>query len=215
MLPNRNATDSVRSLCDADVESRARALASAFADDPVYRYIHPGDREWERVGSRFFRILLRYFVSHATVLTPASGRAVAIWTPPEPRPPGGIARLRFALQISALLGRRIARGARVGAALEALHLDEPHWYLAILGTEPSAQGGGLASSLLTPILSRCDAARLPAHVETGTEANLGFYAGRGFVVVGESRVAGGGPRLWGLRREPISAPSGCSSTPSG
>jgi GNAT superfamily N-acetyltransferase len=211
MPSNRNATDAVRSLCDADVEPCARALASAFANDPVYRYIHPGDREWERVGPRFFRILLRYFASHATVLTPETGRAVAIWTPPEPRPPGGIARLRFTMRISALLGRRIARGARVGSALETLHLDEPHWYLAILGTEPSAQGRGLASSLMAPILTRCDAARLPAHVETATDANLAFYASRGFVVIGESRVAGGGPRLWGLRREPLPVRAGFPS----
>jgi GNAT superfamily N-acetyltransferase len=201
MLSNGDATDAVRPLCEADVESCAHALASAFASDPVYRYIHPGDREWERVGPRFFRILLRYFASHATVLTPASGRAAAIWTPPEPRPPGGIARLRFTMRISALLGRRISRGARVGTALESLHRDEPQWYLAILGTHPAVQRRGLASRLLEPVLARCDAGNVPAHLETATETNLDFYASRGFGVIAEARVVGG-PRIWRLRRAP-------------
>lgn len=202
MLANRDLAQAVRALRDEDIESRADALARAFASDPVYRFIHPDDREWARVGPRFFRILLRYFRAHATVLTPGAGGAVAIWTPPEPRPPGGLARLRFTLRIGALLGRRIARGARVGTALESLHREEPHWYLAILGTAPEAQGRGLASGLLAPILSRCDAAGLPAHLETATESNLSFYAARGFEVVAEARVAGGGPRVWGLCRAP-------------
>jgi len=206
MLANRDAEHAVRALRDEDVESRAEALARAFASDPVYRFIHPDDREWARVGPRFFRILLRYFRTHATVSTPGAGGAVAIWTPPEPRPPSSLARLRFTVRIGALLGRRIARGARVGAALESLHREEPHWYLAILGTDPEAQRRGLASSLLAPILARCDAAGLPAHLETATETNLAFYAARGFAVVGEARVAGGGPRLWGLRRAPRPGP---------
>jgi GNAT superfamily N-acetyltransferase len=197
----RSPAPKVRALRDDDVAACAAALALAFADDPVYRYIHPGDREWERVGPRFFQILLRHFAVHATVLTTGAAGAVAIWTPPEPPPPA-FARLAFTLRLGALLGRRIARGARVGTALESLHCAAPHWYLAILGTAPAAQGRGLASSLLAPIVDRCDAAGVPAHLETATESNLPFYAARGFAVVGEARVAGGGPRLWALQRAP-------------
>ena len=136
------------------------------------------------------------------VLTPDSAAAVAIWSPPAPRPLDGFARLRFTLQLGALLGRRFPRGARVATALESLHREEPHWYLAILGTAPEAQGCGLASSLLAPVLKRCDAAGLPADLETATEANLAFYAIHGFEVIGETVVARGGPRIWGLRRAP-------------
>jgi GNAT superfamily N-acetyltransferase len=204
----RNPAPEVRVLRDDDVDACAAALALAFLDDPVYRYIHPGDREWERVGPRFFAILLRHFAAHATVLTTGAAGAAAIWTPPEPRSLGAFARLAFTLRISALLGRRLARGARVGTALESLHCAQPHWYLAILGTAPAAQGRGLASSLLAPILDRCDAASVPARLETATESNLPFYAARGFAVVGETRVAGGGPRLWALQRAPAGAGAG-------
>jgi GNAT superfamily N-acetyltransferase len=196
----------VRALRADDVDACAAGLALAFGADPVYRYIHPGAGEWERVGPRFFAILLRHFAAHATVLTTGAAGAVAIWTPPEPRGPGAFARLGFTLRLGALLGRRIPRGARVGTALESLHCARPHWYLAILGTAPSAQGRGLASSVLAPILARCDAAGLPARLETATESNLPFYAARGFAVVGEALVAGGGPRLWALERAPGAGP---------
>lgn len=203
----RSSTPDVRALRDDDVDACAAALALAFADDPVYRYIHPDDGEWERVGTRFFAILLRHFASHGTVLTTGAADAVAIWTPPEPRGPSAFARLAFTLRLGALLGRRIPRGARVGTALESLHCARPHWYLAILGTAPAAQGRGLASSVLAPILERCDAAALPARLETATESNLPFYAARGFTVVGEAHVAGGGPHLWALERVPKSRPA--------
>jgi ribosomal protein S18 acetylase RimI-like enzyme len=199
----RSSQHEVRSLRDRDVDACAAALALAFAEDPVYRYMHPAPGEWERVSPRFFRILLRHFSVHATVLTAGDAGAAAIWTPPAPHAPGPLARLAFTLRLSALLGRRIPRGARIGAALETLHGDAPHWYLAILGTAPAAQGRGIASSLLAPILERCDAAGLPARLETATEGNLAFYRARGFEVVGEARVAGGGPLLWALERAPV------------
>jgi GNAT superfamily N-acetyltransferase len=193
----------VRRLCDDDVASRATALARAFERDPVYRFIHPDDDEWSRVAPRFFELLLRHFAVHATVLTPGAGGAAAIWLQPTAPQPAALARLRFTLRVSALLGRRLRRGARVGRALDALSSDESHWYLALLGTDPVAQGRGLATSLLAPVLARCDAASLPARLETATESNLPFYAARGFTVVGETRVSGGGPRLWALRRAPV------------
>lgn len=185
-----------------DVESCAGTLARAFASDPAYRFLYPDDRDWAQVGPRLFRILLRHFASRATILTPGSAAAVAIWSPPAPNAFDGFARLRLTLRLGLLLGRRITRGAQLGSALESLHRDEPHWYLAILGTAPEAQGRGFASSLLAPMLKRCDSAGLPVHLETATEANLAFYAARGFVVVSDAVVAGGGPRLWGLRRAP-------------
>jgi GNAT superfamily N-acetyltransferase len=191
-----------RVLRPEDVESCAGTLARAFASDPVYRFLYPDDAKWAGVGPRLFRILLRHFASRATILTFGSADAVAIWSPPAPNPFDAFARLRLTLRLGVLLGRRITRGAQVGNALESLHCEEPHWYLAILGTAPEAQGRGFASSLLGPILKRCDTAGLPAYLETATEANLAFYAARGFVVVGETIVAGGGPRIWGLRRAP-------------
>jgi ribosomal protein S18 acetylase RimI-like enzyme len=191
----------VRLLRDDEVDACAAALSLAFAEDPVYRYFHPDEHEWAQVAPRFFQILLRHFARHATVLTAGAAGAVAIWTPPEPRAPGAFARLGFTLRLGALMGRRIPRGARIGRALESLHCAEPHWYLAILGTAPAAQRRGLASSLLNPILARCDDAGIAARLETATEANLAFYASRGFEVVGEARVQDG-PRLWALQRPP-------------
>ena len=46
--------------------------------------------------------------------------------------------------------------------LEYKHPREPHFYLAVLGTEPAAQGRGLGSSVLSGVLDQCDRDGVPA-----------------------------------------------------
>ncbi|RIL01450.1 MAG: GNAT family N-acetyltransferase [Proteobacteria bacterium] len=195
-------TDPVRSLASAERAALAPLLTRAFADDPVHRWIHPGEREWERAGARFFGALVEYFARHGGGAASRERGAVALWMAPEVH--GGAparARLALTLRLFASLGRRVGRGLRAGAALESLRGREPHWYLAILATDPALRGRGLASSALAPLLARADADALPVRLETAREANLAFYARFGFAPSGECRI-GAGPRVWAMRRPP-------------
>jgi GNAT superfamily N-acetyltransferase len=117
-----------------------------------------------------------------------------------PERPDTAAQLLLAARLTLGLGRGIARGFRVGVALERLRAEEPHAYVAILGTAPEAQGRGLGSGLLAGVAARCDAQGVPLRLETASEGNLAFYARHGFEIADEGVVAGGGPRLWALRR---------------
>ena len=56
---------------------------------------------------------------------------------------------------------------------EGKHPREPHWYLALLGVDPALQGRGFGPHLMQPVLDRCDSDRLPAYLETDTEAQRG------------------------------------------
>jgi GNAT superfamily N-acetyltransferase len=79
--------------------------------------------------------------------------------------------------------------------------DPPHWYLAILGTEPAAQGQGLGSAMLGPVLEECDRDGVAAYLESSKDRNLAFYGRHGFQVTEEWRLPRG-PRVWGMWREP-------------
>ena len=46
--------------------------------------------------------------------------------------------------------------------MKAVHPEEPHWYLAIIGSDPEARGGGFGSALMRSRLDRCDAECAPA-----------------------------------------------------
>ena len=87
-------------------------------------------------------------------------------------------------------------------SLEARHPSgPPHYYLAVLGTDPAQQGQGLGSALLAPVLERCDADGVGAFLESSKERNLAFYGRHRFEVVGDYQVPDG-PKLWFMWREP-------------
>lgn len=176
-------------------------MTRAFAADPVYRWIHPDDREWAHAGPRFFATLIEHFRRHGTALRTPCGSAILLASDP-----GAVAawpQLSLAARLALGLGRRIARGIRVGAALERLRAEEPHHYVAILGTAPEARGRGLASGLLGGAAARSEVQGIPLRLETASEANVSFYARHGFEIADEATVTSAGPRLWALRRSPI------------
>jgi GNAT superfamily N-acetyltransferase len=77
----------------------------------------------------------------------------------------------------------------------------PHFYLALLGTEPSAQGKGLGSAVLGAVLEQCDSDRVGAYLESSKERNIDFYARHGFRVLDEIRLLRG-PSMWRMWRDP-------------
>ena len=57
---------------------------------------------------------------------------------------------------------------------------------AILGVEPDAQGQGLGSQVLRPMLDRCDSEGVPAYLESSKATNVPFYERHGFRNIEES-----------------------------
>jgi GNAT superfamily N-acetyltransferase len=75
----------------------------------------------------------------------------------------------------------------------------PHFYLAVLGTDPSRQGHGIGSALLQPVLDLCDRDGVPVYLESSKESNVAFYARHGFRVTAEVRLPKG-PPMWPMWR---------------
>jgi ribosomal protein S18 acetylase RimI-like enzyme len=103
------------------------------------------------------------------------------------------------------LGSAIGPFLAYGRAVEALRseaMPDPHWYLAGIGVEPSAQGRGVGAALLEPGLVAATRAGLPAVLLTNNEANLAFYERHGFAVVREGATPQGGPHAWAMVKPP-------------
>jgi predicted GNAT family N-acyltransferase len=82
------------------------------------------------------------------------------------------------------------------------HPEEPHWYLMIIGTDPSVRGKGFGQALMHSRLDRCDDEHAPAYLEASKPDLVPYYQRFGFEVTGEIKLPDGGPSLWPMWREP-------------
>jgi GNAT superfamily N-acetyltransferase len=98
-------------------------------------------------------------------------------------------------------GRNRMRGINLLAAVDKVHPHEPHWYLALLGTDPLVQGRGAGGRLLQPVLNIADNDGVLTYLETQKPENIAFYSRHGFTVADEISIEGS-PTVWTMRREP-------------
>ncbi|MGV9311806.1 GNAT family N-acetyltransferase [Streptomyces sp. NPDC003691] len=183
-----------------DAAAISGSLARAFDTDPMIRWFFPDDASrTETLGSYFSTIFTRQYAAHAVCERTAD--AAAFWVPPEAKDkavPDGetIGRLQE------LLGDRAEAFGEAVGAVSALTPAEPHWYLALIGADPAAQGTGQGGALMRSGLAKADAAGLPAYLESSKPENLPVYEHFGFAVRHEIELPGGGPKLWAMWREP-------------
>ena len=194
-------TTSVRGVTADELDALGAVLGRAYADDPVWTWVYPQTDRSRRLA-RMFRSLLRATRDRgATVLTDQARRGAAIWQRSDDRSLGALGNLRVGTTMIAS-GARIRRGQAVMRAIERRHPKEPHWYLAVLGTDPAHQGEGVGSALVRHVLDDPANTPEPAYLETETEANVPFYERHGFEVIGQLDVPSGGPHLWLMWRQP-------------
>ncbi|MFD7279496.1 GNAT family N-acetyltransferase [Streptomyces sp. NPDC059862] len=178
----------------------SRTLARAFDDDPMMRWFFPGDASREAgLGRYFTTIFTRQYVHHGVCERTEAG--AAFWVPPEAQAKA-VPDAETIQELQNILGDR-APLFRDTVETAAKHTpQEPHWYLAVIGADPAAQGQGHGAALLRSGLAKADAAGLPACLESSKPSNLPFYEHFGFTVREELRLPGNGPVLWAMWREP-------------
>jgi GNAT superfamily N-acetyltransferase len=181
----------------------ARMLARAFHEDPVAAWSCRPKHLRPRVLERLFGMRLRDLYPRGEIWTDDELRSVAVWAAPDQ---WHTTARQDAMYATCLLHPRLViRAPMVISGLlgaQRVHPAEPpHWYLAILGTDPSAQGHGLGSAMMKPILEECDRDGVGAYLESSKQQNLDFYARHGFKVTSE-RDLPRGPRLWPMWRDP-------------
>jgi GNAT superfamily N-acetyltransferase len=184
-------------------------LARAFYEDPLFRFFVPDPVHQTRALLGFMSAALadaRPFGEVHVATTNGSVASAALWLPPEgyPRTRGRDAiTLARSLPMFVLAARRVGPGFKLMSDIDRAHheLTMPHYYLAVLGTDPLFQRAGAGSAVLRPVLDRAEQLGLPAYLETQKEANLAFYSRHGFELVDKLEVAGC-PPIWTMLRQP-------------
>jgi ribosomal protein S18 acetylase RimI-like enzyme len=218
---NASGPPAARRATIADLPDLAAMLARAFIDDPVAEWSCRPDSLRQSVLERFYTIRTRQLLADEEIWISAERNSAALWAPPKR---WKLTALQDAQLSRTLLHARLLPRAPLIVAgllgLERKHpVAPPHWYLAFLGTDPSAQGRGLGSAVLRPVLEQCDgdgaAAYLesskeeepnmqggtPAYLESTKESKISFYERFGFKVIRELRLPRG-PKVWPMWRDP-------------
>jgi len=150
---------------------------------------------------RLFAALLKESIPFGEVYTTEALDGAAIWNPPGTFPLGWRTNTKMGFLMARLIRARIAVCAQGLLFFDRHHPAEPHWYLQMLGTDPQLQGKGIGSSLIRPILDRCDREGARAYLEASKEENVPFYARFGFFITEEMKVPRG-PTVWAMWRDP-------------
>ncbi len=180
----------------------SRCLGNAFHDDPIASYLFPDERTRSPRFASFSKFVMGIMSRHGVITTNDPIQGAAIWQAPSPPRLSPVKTISAAIAMSACTKTAFFRAATLGQLTMKRHPPEPHWYLAMLGTEPEHQGQGIASALLRATLENGDRTGVPAYLESSKESNIPFYERHGFKVTGEIKVPRG-PTLWLMIRAPL------------
>ena len=189
----------------------AALLSLAFAYEPPFTWVQPDAELRARVQPAMFRAALSYLypVERGTEVLLEGGAILggAIWAPPGSWKAPLWQQLRATPGLIKALGVRhfrqyAQRGKAVEDALHRAHPSDPHWYLAMLGTDPQSQGKGVGSALVRSGLERWDRAGDHAYLEC-LENLVPYYERFGFEITGEIEMPEGVPdqvSMWRAHR---------------
>ena len=184
-------------------------MVEAFWDYPETVHLLPAEHRRRKVLPRYLLSDVRDAVRFDLLLGAESDGAIvgaAAWIPPEAYPVSLVRQVGQALDLLPALPwgwnalREAQRGQHANRARHRVHA--PHYYLRAIGVAPSAQGSGIGSSLMTPVLEMADQQRVGCFLQTATRANVSWYERFGFEVADEYRPTPSWPTVWAMWRGP-------------
>lgn len=173
-------------------------LTLAFSSDPAARWMYPNSQQYLEYFPNFIRLFGGKAFDTESAFYINSFAAASLWLPP------GVGPDEDAL--TALFQNTVAKELQddlfaVFDQMGIYHPEEPHWYLPLIGTDPTEQGKGYGSALLRHALSACDREGHAAYLESSNPRNIPLYERHGFEVLGTIQV-GSSPPIFPMRREP-------------
>ena len=196
----------VRPARKADIPALARVLGRAFQDDPVMSWVQPdAERRTAALPGLFGALTRHHFLAGRGTEVAVSDdgiAAAALWDPPGRWMQSSREQLAMLPGVLRAFRGRLAAGRTVTDLMKANHPEEPHWYLGIIGSDPTSRGAGFGHALMKSRLDRCDAEFAPAYLESSNPDNIPYYQRFGFEITGEIVLPEGGPSLWPMWRAP-------------
>ena len=155
----------IRSATPDEMPQAISALVAAFLTDPFARFGWPSPHAYLRAAREFAGASF----DHGTAYVSADFRGAALWLPPGVHPDGEA--LEAAVRDTAD-PQHLDDVLGTFEKMAQFHPEEPHWYLPMIGVEPTAQGRGLGAELMRHAVTRCDGEAVLAYLESSNPRNI-------------------------------------------
>lgn len=188
----------VQPAAPTDARAVIDVITLAFSTDPMARWSLPDARTYLEVMPAVVGAFGGPAFESSSAYCADGFRGAALWVAPGAEPDGEMLLGLFQTHAPAevlpdLLGVFEQMGRR--------HPTEPHWYLPLIGVDPSCQGQGIGGALMRHALARCDRDGLPAYLESSNPRNLSLYLRHGFEPLPPIQV-GRSPLMTPMYRKP-------------
>ena len=176
-----------------DLDRLSQVAADAYRDYPLHNWLTKGKYD-AKASDLIMQITLKTMTEDAVIYADSEEiNGFAVWVPfgftgnkTLPFLMSGGLKLIFHSGLG-IIGRLLTY-ENYAMNLKKEFTDNYDWYLYNLSIKKDAQGKGIASKLMRPMLQFCDDERMVAYLETNKESNVSLYKHYGFDLMKEELI---------------------------
>ena len=170
---------------EKDLDRLAEVAADAYLDYPLHNWFTKG--KYDHKASRLImQISLKTMTEDAVIYADSKEmNGFAVWLPfgftgSQTLPFLMNGGLRLILHSGLGIIGRLLTYETYAMNLKKAYTNNYDWYLYNLSIKKDAQGKGIASKLLRPMLTFCDEEKMVSYLETNKQSNVDLYQHFGF-----------------------------------
>ena len=191
-----------------DIERLAAVAADAYRDYPLHNWLTNGKYD-EKASKLIMQISLKTMTEDAVIYADSEEiNGFAAWLPfgftGNKTVPflmnGG---LKLILHSGFGIIGRLLTYETYAMNLKKEFTENYDWYLYNLSIKKDAQGKGIASKLMRPMLQFCDDERMVTYLETNKQSNVGLYEHYGFDLMSQGVIPKSDVMHYAMVRKPF------------
>ena len=195
---------------EKDLGRLAEVAADAYRDYPLHNWLTKGKYD-AKASKLIMQISLKTMTEDAVIYADSEEiNGFAAWLPfgftgSKTLPFLANGGLQLILHSGLGIIGRLLTYETYAMNLKKEFTDNYDWYLYNLSIKKDAQGKGIASKLMRPMLEFCDDEGMRAYLETNKEANVSLYRHYGFDLMKEELIPKTPVTHYAMVRQPLRA----------
>ena len=190
-----------------ELDRLAEVAADAYQDYPLHNYLTKGKYD-KKASKLIMQISLKTMTEDAIIYADSEQmNGFAVWLPfgftgSKTLPFLCNGGLRLICHAGLGIIGRLLNYERYAMNLKKEFTDHYDWYLYNLSIKKDAQGQGIASKLMRPMLQFCDEEKMVAYLETNKASNVSLYNHYGFTLKKEECIPKTNVMHYAMVRQP-------------